>query len=107
MLARVDALHQLKRGLGLVNVVGHDWKLTDSFLHVLAIHAAAFPPMPSGFTLPDAARVQVPLNFAQFYALVTAVSNRLIAVNQFHAALVTAINASATPLAIDIEAGWP
>jgi len=107
MLAQLDAMVTDRRRVGVVNAVGHTWKITEAFLDALAIHAAAFPPVPMGFTLPNAARVQVPLNNAEFESLIVAVSDRLIAVNTVYSAFVTAINASATPLGIDLNAGWP
>lgn len=107
MLARLDALIQLRRGLGTVSAAGHTWQLTDSFVLAVALHAALFPPVPAGFTLPNSSRVQVPINEPDFAALVAAISARFIAANTNYAALVSAINASASPLTINLEAGWP
>jgi len=107
MLARLDALVSDKRAWGMVNAAGHAWRLTDSFVLALTVHAAAFPPVPPGFTLPNAARVQVALTFADFQALLSAVSDRLIAVEANRAALVVAIDAAADPLSINLSSGWP
>lgn len=108
MLARLDALVTLKRTTGTVNALGHTWALTDSFCLGLALHGILFPPIPAGFSLPNSARVLVAINNdAQFTDLVSAVNTRLIAVRANFAALAAAINASATPLAINLDAGWP
>jgi len=106
-LARLDGVVSIRRISGTVDAAGHSWAITWPLVLAVLVHRAAMPPVPPGFSLPNAARVQVPLNSAELTDLVTAISARLVLVNSNHAALVAAINASATPLAVNLDAGWP
>jgi hypothetical protein len=106
-LARLDSYLTTRRDGAVVTAVGHAWKCDPIYVVAALVHRAAMPPVPPGFTLPDAARVQVPLNSAQLSELVTAYSDRLVAFNARYSALVAAITASPTPLAVDITSGWP
>ncbi len=106
-LARLDGVVSMRRSGGSLVAFGHTFNVHWGFVLAVLVHRAAFPPVPAGFTLPDAAHNQVAINNAQLNTLVDAMSARLIAMNANYAALVTAINASAAPLTINLEAGWP
>lgn len=106
-LARLDAYLTTRRDAATVNAVGHAWPCDPIYVVAALVHRAAMPPVPGGFTLPDASRTQVPLNSAQLSQLVTAYSDRLVAFNVRYAALVAQITASPDPLSVNITTGWP
>jgi hypothetical protein len=106
-LARLDVEVTTRMDANRVAAVGRLWPMNPINVAVALVHRAAMPPVPGGFTLPDASRVQVPLNSAQLSQIITAYSDRLVAFNSRFAALVSQINASPDPLSIDITIGWP
>lgn len=104
-LARLDALLMDKRVAGTVSAAGHNWTISAAFLLSVLIRRAVTPA--SGTNLPDANRVMVALTSAQLDALITAINARLGLVATNYVNLAAAINASATPLTINLNAGWP
>jgi hypothetical protein len=106
VLARLDGIRDRRRINGTIIAAGHTWKMTESFILAVLAHRSAIPPLGAA-TLPDINRVQVVVNPADMNDLATAIASRMVAVGVNYAALVIAINASATPFAIDLNAGWP
>lgn len=107
VLARLDALAIEKRGrFILTGVLGHDWYIGPGAVTVIAMCRAAGS-VPAGFGLPDLSRVFVPLNLSQLDTLGDAVRDRILSINANFIALAAVVNASATPLSVNLLAGWP
>lgn len=102
-LARLRALATDKIAQGTLLHGAHTYTLDRDWLLLLATLEGGGPTR----EVPDAYGVLVPMNPAQFSALRGAVADRVsLAVSRF-AVLVLQINASPTPLAVDITTGWP
>lgn len=105
-LQRIEALARL-RGFGLdrlvIGVLSHDgetYPLTQEWI-------TALNSQPAGATVLNTDGEAVVLNPGQANALRGALASRVAAAVARYAALVTLINSSPDPLAVDITTGWP